>query len=508
MSNTLGCFLALAFVWLPPAIAAADPLSAAPPRGAAASASAAAPAPSVVTLSAFMSYADLKAIGEAKIPTNLPVGGSGQAGCVKLIGKKICADYRWTADIRKTGPLEVGPGDGAIRVKMPVEVKGKAGLEGELAAMVKLEGRPFAATATPAADLTVELDSQWRPVVTASTLGRWVDDARVEISQRACLPFDLSLVGGRPPCLGPVNVNLASLIDEAMEHRRADIERAIANAVPAERIRARIAEVWRPISIKLPLAEAGPLYLDITPKSAAASRLTPGPDGVRLTARLGAETALAPAPLPADPLPLPPLEKAAPSDDRLQASLTLVAPYDVVKAQLAERLVGKDFKQTTSLGEVIVHVDDLDVYPSGAALAVGLKISAKAPTSALDASGWIYLTGRPVVADGGAGIRIADLAYSAALDNTFWQAAQSLLQGEIRSEIAARSQVDLSKRIDDAESHIVEGLAKADIKGVRLTASKPKITLANVEVAPTGLAVSAIVAMTLGVELTAGLVGR
>ncbi len=489
--------------------AAADSLFEPPPRGATApTPEAPKAAQSSVTLSAFMSYAAIQKIGEAKLPSEVPISGSGKAGCVKLLGDSICADYHWNAVIHKDGPLRIAQGDAAIRVGLPVRVTGKAGVQGDLAHAVKLDGKTFDIHAAPTADFKVEMDRQWRPVLTVSNLSPGVDNAKVEIIGRSCGKMDLGPVVLNSGCIGPVSVGLATLANELLEHKRADIDRAIANAIPGDKIRAQIGEHWRPISVKLPLVDGSPLYLDVTPKSAAVSKLVVGPDGVRLTASLGAETALAPTPAPTDPLPLPPLEKAAPGDGRLQAYLTLVAPYDVLKAQLAERLVGKDFKQTTSVGDVGVHIDDVDLYPSGAGVALGLKVSAKAPTGALDVSGWVYLTGRPVVSDTGTSVKLVDLKYAAVLDNAFWNAAQAALQGPILSEVAARATFDLSSRIDDASSRIADALANADLRGVRMTASKPKIALANVAVGSSGLAASAIVAMTLNLELTAELTGE
>ena len=477
--------------------AAAQSLTQAPPAGASIP-------DSTVTLSAFMSYADLQRIGEAKIPASLPVSGSGQAGCVKLLGSKVCADYHWTADIHRDGPLTVEPSGAAIRLRQSLSIAGKAGLEGA----IKVDRADFAAHATPVADLSVEMNPQWCPVITASTVGHWVDSANTQLVRRVCGQIDLSFMKVKSACVGPVNVPLASILNDQLERHQAEIERAAERAIPCDRIRTRISEVWRPISIKLPIADGDPLYLDITPKSAAASRLVPGPDGVRLTARIGAQASLATAPAPADPLPLPPLGKAEAGEARLQADLTLVSPYDILKAQLAGRLVGHDFRQTTALGEILVHIEEVDVRASGSALAVTLKISAKTPSSALDTSGSVELTGRPIVADDGAGIRIVDLKYNAALDNTLWQAAQSVLQGEVLAEIAAQSHIDLAKRIDDAETRIGGALAKANIRGVTLKASKPHITLASVQVTPAGLTASAIVAMALEIELTAGLIGE
>ena len=74
------------------------------------------------------------------------------------------------------------------------------------------------------------------------------------------------------------------------------------------------------------------------------------------------------------------------------------------------------------------------------------------------------------------------------------------------SEVAERVELCLFDA-DGAETRLADALAKADIRGVKLTATKPHITLAGVQVTPAGLAASAIVAMALDIELTAGLIG-
>jgi hypothetical protein len=54
---------------------------------------------------------------------------------------KVCADYNWNATITRAGDPSLTRVGEALRVELPVDVHGQAGLNGDLARVLSLSGR-------------------------------------------------------------------------------------------------------------------------------------------------------------------------------------------------------------------------------------------------------------------------------------------------------------------------------------------------------------------------------
>lgn len=497
---------------------------------------------SVAVLTAFAPYASIRAIGDAEIPASISFVGDGSIACMDLprvvgghaghhtecrnvLGKKVCidvpdftaphlettkacADYHWDAILTKDGPLGAEQSGEAVRLRLPLHVTGHAGVKGDLAGILSLNGNSIDARLAPAADVKLDMGTDWCPVVKASASGRWVESASVEIVGKNCLSLPLGSFGHKDLCAGPVNLGLADVLNKTLDAHRGDMERKAAEAIRCDDVKSRITSIWRPIAIKIPMGDALPLYLNVVPRNAAFSGLIAGSDGVRLTVRLNAATSVGVQPPSSEPLPLPPLERIAVGDDGVRVSVGLDTPYELIRQQLGAHLTGREFSRSTPLGDVTVNVEEVDVYASGDSVALGLRVDAQGPTGMLDAKGWVYLSGKPVVAGDGTVLAITDLKYSAVLDNLFWKYSQPLFENEILSELGARARFDLSSKIAELSARIAAAVAGAGAKGLTLSASDTKIALTAVQVAPTRLFATATFSMKLDATLTGTLLGK
>lgn len=484
----------------------------APPRG-----GSAAPEPevaeSVFTLVATVPYKTLVEAAEAKIPKSMSLGGSGQVACLNVPELKHgrvrmdnqCAHYSWHADVRKDGPIKIGRSGADLRAEQNIHITGKAGVKGDLAGLLSLNGKNIDVRLAPAVKSSLALDKQWCPLVKVEPIGRWVSSATVEIVGKNCIGINLGPFPRQEICAGPVKLKLADVLNGEFDKRRGDLQQAAQDILTCATVRDAMTKQWHPFSIKVDRPGQPPLFLNIDPKSAGTSGLIVEDQGVKIAVQVGAKTVLSTTEIAPTPAPLPPLEKINASRGSLDVNLKVTAPYDVLKNELARSLKGKLIKKDVAGSKVEVRIEDVDVYPSDGAVVIGLKIDADAPGRWFNTKGWVYLLGKPRPAPGGKGILVDDIGFATVVDSDFWKVAQSIFQAEIDEALKRQAKLDLSKDIDKASSEITAAIAKADLPGAKVTAGPPSIALTNIYVAPDALSAVVKLSMNFDLEITAAI---
>jgi hypothetical protein len=523
----------------------AYPLSAAdlfqpPPHGGTPDISSPAAVDSSLTLSAVIPYSEIAHAGDLKIPPHLPLAGNGDIACLniprlvgghaghhteckKVLGARICvevpdftsphldngkqcANYHWNADVAKNGPLSVGQAGGAVHVEQSLHITGQAGVEGDLAHLLSLSGKTIDVQASPAVNLNADMNSNWCPIIQAPPTGRWVNSASVEIAGKNCVSINLGPFGHPSFCAGPINLGLADVLNGEIDKHRDQIQKTASDAISCDQLRAKIAAQWHPLSIKVEAANRDALFVNIVPTGAGFSGLIAEASGVRLIVRMSAKTSVDPTAAPETAIPLPPLGRATADRGNLDIHLPVTATYSFVIDELAKQLKGRDFTQHTAVGTIAVHIDDVDLYPSGSSIVLGLKIDAKLPGAVLNTSGWVYISGHPVVEASGRAISIQQLQFATVLDSAFWRVTQSLFEGEILAELNSHAHIDLSGQIDDVAARVSTAVANANLPSLILKADKPTITLTGAGVGPNALVATADLSMKFDAELTSALI--
>ncbi len=519
----------------------------APPHGGT-SAPAPAVSDSIVTLVATLPYPTLVDIADQKLPQSVPLGGDGHIACLDVpfvnpghvgsheecinkpyldfrgagtervcaqvpdfTGPSIgthnqCADYHWHADINKDGGFQASKNSNSIRFAQAIHVTGQAGVGGTLADILSLKGKNIDIHATPRFDVVATLDGNWCPVVHVVPNGSWIDSASIEVVGHNCVGFDLGPLGHPQLCAGPINLGISDELNHEFDKYRGDVEKGAQSAIPCDTIRPKIVDQWRPYAIKLDTGTATPLYFNIDPKTAAFSGLIPEDGRIRVAVRVGAKTVLSPAPIDTGKVPLPNLEVASPAQGGVEISLQAVAPFGLLKDQLALASKGKSFKTNVPGGTAEVTIDDVDLYPSKDSIAIGLKITAKTPGRWLNTSGWVYLSGKPKAVPADNAVTVENIAFATVLDNTFWSTVQGLFENEILTLLKAHATFDLSKQIEDATARISSAVARADVPGLKLRSGKPNISLDGVYVATDNLVAVVKMSMTLDAEVTEAII--
>lgn len=432
--------------------------------------------------------------------------------CIKLpdtvrpprIGtREQCADYAWIATVSREGlPVVARSGD-AIHLELPVRIGGKAGLKGDLAALLSLSGKNFEAHLRPGVDVKLSVGADWCPAASVSPTNRWVTSASVEVVGRNCISIDLGALGHPEVCAGPVNVGLTDQANSAIEANQGNLSRLATSAFNCEAMRKAVAAQWHPWVVPLSLDESNQeaSFLNVTPIGFAFSGLGMEDDAARVALKVWATTRIEPTAVEPTPLELPQISPFDSHASRLSVELSAKVPYSTIIGVLGGAIRGKDFSANTQAGRVTVHIDDVTAYTSTLGLAVGVKIDANLPGHLLNTKGWVYLVGKPKATSSGSGLQIEDLQYATVVDNGLWGLIVAVFDSQILREIRDRSTVDLKESITKSARELAAKVNAASVRGIKLSAQVPTASLEDFVLGDDALMVAVSANMDFAIEL-------
>ncbi len=221
-----------------------------------------------------------------------------------------------------------------------------------------------------------------------------------------------------PPVLHVLgrDIPLARYVEPRIREQLARVRARAAEAVRRLDLRGKAATAWRHAFEPIKLADAPPVWLQLTPQSAAFA-------GVRADRRVlwgalelqgNAATSVGAAPVPVAATPLPPLGRDVAAPGKFDVILPVEIGYDflaqTIKAAAAASLNGN------------VALRDVKIYPSNGKIIIGLKI-AKKENNAPDAGTWFYLSATPLVDPDTQTLQFPDLAAAAAKAEAMAQAS-------------------------------------------------------------------------------------
>ena len=474
------------------------------------------PQMSHITLAARIPFGMLQKAVDGSVPAEQSFEGSGDEPCTNVpairnggppfyfpyIGtNRACAGHRWSATVRKSGPVTVNRNGDAVRVAVPLEIRGKAGVNGDIAGLLALNGKNFGASVHPAVDLRLGLGKDWCPQVNATPTRNWVSSASVEIVGRNCAQIDLGPLGRPGFCAGPINLDLSGPANDALNGQQQAIQTAASRAVQCDEFRKSVQHQWRPIAIPVDGVGEKPFFLNIVPETFAFSSLRIVDDAVEFAVRAGVKAQLNETAVATDPLPLPAVEALVADRSLLSVALTAQVSYARLAEVLKPAVVGQSFTGATPAGEVKIRVEDVDVYPSDGRVVVGAKIRADLPGRFFDTRGWVYLIARPMVDDSGTVVRFGELTYATVIDNALWQAFATVFDEQIRQTLQQSAQIDLRPTLTTQAGALTRQINAASFPGGRIEAHRPEARLVNMDVDTTQLVAAATAELRFEVVL-------
>jgi hypothetical protein len=243
------------------------------------------------------------------------------------------------------------------------------------------------------AGVTVEAEA--RPILRHD----WSLDLRLSDSYHWTEPPVLHVLGR--------DIQLARYVEPRIREQLARVRVRAAEAVRQLDLRGNAATVWRHAFDPVQLSDNPPVWLQLTPQSAAFA-------GVRADRRLlrgviqiegQAATTVGAAPAPVAATPLPPLGHDIEAPGTFDVILPVNIGYDFLSQKIKE-VAAAELKGKLTL-------QDVKIYPSDGKLIVGLKI-AKDTDTAPDAGTWYYLSATPKIDPDTQTLQLPDLAALAA----------------------------------------------------------------------------------------------
>src|SRR5882724_10105394 len=296
-----------------------------------------------------------------------------------------CLDADIAYTIHRDGPVAAFAAGDHLRLSVPLSVTGHAGFEGDLARALRLDHKKFRGSLVATADIRLAAGGDWCPAIKVEPGYAWRDKAQLEVAPGAWIDID------RPA--GPK-------INDLMRSAAKKLERAI----KCDDVRKAATRLWHPYDV--PLALPGDARLHVT-----ATSLGVGLSGIRYTA----DAVL------------------------LTVGIDARVDYDTLQAALAERLASHPFTQETAAGRVSIAITAVEIYPSsgpsGGRLAVGLGFTATTADPAMDATGWVYLVGEPVLDQKAQTVRVRDLSFAPQIDNKLWSVLSAAIGKQILASI-------------------------------------------------------------------------
>lgn len=472
---------------------------------------------SYITLSTSIPFTMIQKTIDASVPSEQSFEGTGDEPCAEiptikkgsgffdipyLTSDRLCAGNTWSATARKTGPVSVSKSGDAMRVAVPIDINGKAGVRGDLAKLLSLSGKNFNASVKPIVDIKVGIGSDWCPHIIATPTQDWVSNAAVEIVGKNCLGFDLGPFGNHRACAGPAYLDLTNQARKAVNEQQDAIKNAAANAINCNEIRQSIQSQWKPIVI--PLGESGksPLFLNIIPESFGFSNIKATERAMLFAVKVGVKAQLDANSMSAKPVQLPPLEPVTADNSNLHIVLRANVDYAKIADTLKASVINKTFMSTTPAGDVSVKAEDVEVFPSNGKIAIGIKIAAKLPGQYFNTNGWVYMTTIPTVTESGTAIELRKLSYSTILDNKLWKVLVAIFDKQIIREIKKKSKIDLQSTITKSSEDLATKINSTSFPGLIIKAEKPIAKLIDVAIDSTTLVATATADMNFSVAVT------
>lgn len=243
------------------------------------------------------------------------------------------------------------------------------------------------------AGVTVEAEA--RPILRHD----WSLDLRLSDSYHWTEPPVLHVLGR--------DIQLARYVEPRIREQLARVRVRAAEAVRRLDLHGKAATVWRHAFTPIELADNPPVWLQLTPQSAAFA-------GVRADRRVlwgvmqidgAAATSVGAAPAPVAPTPLPALGHDIEAPGTFEVILPVNIGYDFLSQKI------KDIAAAELKGKLTLQ--DVKIYPSNGKIIVGLKI-AKNTETAPDAGTWYYLSATPKVDPDTQTLQLPDLTTLAA----------------------------------------------------------------------------------------------
>jgi hypothetical protein len=435
-----------------------------------------------------------------------PLEGSQDITCPRIdkpiiggVWWRECLTVHWHVTPGRNGGIALSRHADKLHIIVPAKVSGGAGFGGAIAGILSLGNKTFDGSFIAAAEASIALDERFCPVVTIGDVNfDWKNVLELElVGDNHIEPIPGFKIG-----IGPWKLPIGQLLTGPLRSALKDGLQKAASTLPCDQVRTQIAKLWRTYSV--PVALPGtPAFILAKPTSLSSPGVTVEDAALRLDARLAADVQVSTKAGPETSLgDLPPNRPTPNQPGHLSLAVSVLVSYEDLTSAARITLGGKTYDAALGSGAARISVRDIDIYPSGDRVAVGVDISASIPGRIFDVNGKIWLTAKPVVDATGTRVGLSNVALSRQLDNPAWSAFTMVAAGELAQQVQAKASYDLTPSIAKAKQALADALQDpSKTGGIRIVLTDSTLALGRIAVAKEGMFAEGLLSGGLSAQL-------
>jgi hypothetical protein len=361
---------------------------------------------------------------------------------IETKGPAVAIGYKYDVDLKLKEKEKITLSyidDNTLRITVPISFKGKVGLKGSLAESSTLDKKNFDGEIQFFVNTSFSITPDWCPKIGLNVTHSWISNPQIEIMDN-------------------VYISLTGLTDKYLKKIESDVSNLIDQQVKCEMIRDVIKDKWKYYGVSLPaLANDKQYQLNINPSKVALSGLKVYKDTLALYVGIKGNISFNDNVVnTTGSLPL--LEEQTQTESEIKAFLPLLIKYDDIEHTANQYLKDNDvvLKPDIILKQKgKVKLIEMTFYPNADEIVVGVKLKAKLPGNLLPVSGWVYLTGKPVMTTNKK-FELQDLDFSMTVDNKFYPTISTLFKPLIINEIKKQTTRDFTESITSIKKKLLE----------------------------------------------------
>lgn len=405
--------------------------------------------------------------------------------CKIIKGKRIKANAQCIGEVTKRGPIRLVGTEKGITATLPIAFKLTARTRGFIKVQETVTG-----AMTVTATITPGMQENWEPNATLSADFRW--DKKPQIKVFGIKITFASLV--EPKLREKLN-QAVNRLNERLKTKlaiRDKAQKAWDKMAEAKNIR-NDPEVW--LTTKLEKVYFEPFKIE--PETLSGS--------VGLQAQV--QTLFGTPQQTASKQQLPKLNLSAYPNQGFALRIPLVLRFDAMRDFLKQKVVGKTVPLDGENGELTLTIKDVDIYPSGENIAIGVKFKAAGENQFLATRGSFHITGKPVFEEtkvnGKTKVEIAlvNVQFARKVDSSVLNIGTWVLQSTVQEYLAEAFVADVTEKFANARQKAEAKLNQRLDKGAAISGRLNKATLEGISVHDEWLMINTLVSGRFAVKV-------
>ena len=433
-----------------------------------------------------ISYTDIAALVESELPQVQSGKGQKQL-CDRVLGIKICGTTQWQYSVERSEEVNIGGHHDQVIITLPLNFKGKVGLQGDIARLLNIEEMDFDGALQARIYMGFDLSADWCPIINSHIEYHWTQSPRIE-------------------WIAGVDFNLQEKLDSVIAKQLEKLEDTIADSIDCQRFRNDMATHWRSYSIMLDIPSMQEMYLNLVPTSFAFSGMHTNTKKIGMAFLLEATSTLQATPIPEQIRELPSLRKVEYQSGKTVFNLLIRTNYSQLHELAAPAIVGKSFSSESIFGAVSIHVKSLSISGNTNGITIGIGFDADVPGVQGITQGQLYLSAAPVVDTVGRQVRLHNIALSKVVDNKLWSAISTVFERQIIQHISQHAVLDFDQILSELERRLLTQLSDPQrTGGLHISAQELNIELIELHPEQASLAALLRVSTDLDIDIPAAL---